>query len=169
MRLTIPIAVLGTLLVLSSAPQALAHESGGSGPYAATLAGFVPPVVVVPSGNEVVWTSIDVGHTMTEGGPLTGLTGPACVSLLIPVGGSAAETFTLAYSGLEAGTGEDALVCTTAERSGGVAVMRFFCAVHPAWMHGVLVVYDPGSLGPYRVPTDPAASLLLEAALGATS
>ena len=176
MRTTYPTILLLGLLLMTGLPGAVAHGQahtnpalqGAHGlspvPNLATLAGYVPSIVVVESGKPVAWTSLDVAHTFTEGIRGTPANDP-CVHQIFS-GSSAAVTFTLVDRDgdtvlVTGAGGEDEAICSSARVDGPVAVMAFTCTLHP-WMQGVLIVYDADVTSRQAALHDAGAVLTLD-------
>lgn len=168
-RPTLTIVGLIALLALLASPTALAHPVDQATPAEdqaaqASLAGFVPPVVALESGDRLTWSSLDVLHTFTEG---TTSTAPSpCVDAEFGAFGGPGTTFTLVGDQLQADhdttDDEPPMTCQSATVQEDNAAMGFYCEIHP-WMNGVLVVYDGSATSQAAVLNDPALLLQRDA------
>lgn len=157
------------LLALLATPTAVAHPldqaaHAGEQEAQASLAGFVPPVVALEAGDRLIWTSLDVDHTFTEG---TASAAPSpCVDVQFGTFGGPGTTFTLVDGQLQADDDttddEPPLTCESATVAQGMATMGFYCRFHP-WMNGLLVVYDGSAASQAAVLNDPGLLLQRDA------
>lgn len=165
---TVGLLVVTVLLLIPAVGAHAPSEASAEEQGQASLAGFVPPLVVLESGDRVAWSSLDVGHTFTEG---TASAPPSpCVDVTFGATSYSSEgaTFTLADGTLQAD--EDPTdtdppdTCGTATVAQGVAAMGFYCEFHP-WMNGLLVVYDASVTSQAAALTDPGLLLQRDTAL----
>ncbi|HUR24673.1 MAG TPA: hypothetical protein VM327_01495 [Candidatus Thermoplasmatota archaeon] len=122
--LFVPVACTGTCTVTAS-----------------SVPGYVPPVLLIQSGSDVVWESTDVGHVQRETSTPVGSPG-ACFSVSSPGGGSSVPvTFEIVGGALSATVGGIAKTCANAATAdGGAFLVPYHCTIHPTMRGFVAVV-----------------------------
>ena len=144
---------VGLLLGDGSSPP-LVDETVGTGPLtvpvvctgtctvtASTVPGYVPPVVAVQSGSDVVWESTDVGHIQRETSTPAG-SPAACFSVAVAGGGTSVPvTFDVTGGAVSATVGGIATTCANAVPVDGAAfLVPYHCTLHPTMRGFVAVV-----------------------------
>ena len=145
-------ASVDVLVTDGSAP--VVDESPGTGPVfvpvvctgtctvtASTVPGYVPPVLLLQSGSDVVWESTDVGHIQRETSTPLGSPG-ACFSVPVSGGGTSVPvTFDIVGSAVSATVGGIATTCANAVTVDDEAfLVPYHCTLHPTMRGFVAVV-----------------------------
>lgn len=134
-------ALVPLLLLAAAAPPALPAPCGGScGVDGSGITGFVPPVLLLRSGSEVVWRGLDHAAHVNLEGAFNFDAAASCFVATYAGAQAARVTFRLEGGRLVAEQGGVAKACASAVVAEGTATLGYQCVLHAATMKGALVV-----------------------------
>lgn len=137
-----PLGARATLTnpMFATGPPDVTPVCSGNCTVLASSAGYVLPVVVLHSGSNVTWHSIDIGHVQRETSQPLGSTAPCFVAPVAGGGDSAPVQFDIAAGALTATVAGTTATCLNAVPAAGQAfLLPYHCTIH-ANMRGALLV-----------------------------